>query len=97
MARRMKVKLNHGNIQKVLTSNQMYDALETEASEILDKAKELAPVETGAYKDSLHLERDLTDRAVVRVVAGNEEVEYALGVEAKHAVLGVSLNMSHKE
>jgi hypothetical protein len=48
-------------------------------------------VRTGRYRDSLHLERALTDRAVVRVVA---DVDYGLAVEANDAPMAVGLNRS---
>jgi len=88
MATRAKVTLNHKNIGKVLTSEATYRALEGVGEKILPNVKEAAPVVTGAYRDSLHLERALTDRAVVRVVA---DVDYGLAVEAHDAPMAVGL------
>lgn len=88
------VELNHEDIGRVLVSDEMYAELTRVAEPILAHAQEIAPVETGAYKASLHLELDLTDRAVVRVVAGDADVDYSLAVEAKHATLAVAAHLS---
>jgi hypothetical protein len=91
VARRNKLTLNHANIGRVLTSNAMYAALEKKGEQVLQNVKDAAPVRTGRYRDSLHLERALTDRAVVRVVA---DVDYGLAVEANDAPMAVGLNRS---
>lgn len=53
--------------------------LTNHADRVLAAAQASAPVATGAYRASLHIEQDTTDRAVVRVVAS---VPYAAAVEA---------------
>lgn len=91
---RPKVRLNSRQVRKALTSNEIVSELDEVAQRILEDAKSRAPVSTGAYRDSLKVVHDVTDRAVVRVVA---DIEYGLAVEAKEAVLGVALNANHKE
>lgn len=91
VAKRSRVQLDHKNIGRVLTSDRMYAGLEKVAAAILAEVKDAAPVDTGAYKESLHLARDLTDRAVVRVVSDSP---YGLAVEARDAPMAVGLNRS---
>ena len=88
---RPRVRLDGRQVRKALTSNAVVSQLDKKAQQILDDAKSRAPVQSGAYRDSLKVEHDVTDRSVVRVVA---DIEYGLAVEAQHAVLGVALNMN---
>lgn len=83
-----KVKLNGRGVRRVLISDDMYDALEPIAQRMAATARSVAPVDSGTYQDSITVERDLTDRAVYRVVA---QTNYALKVEAKHGTLGSAL------
>lgn len=84
-----KAKVNGAEIQKYLDGGNGVDSLlESEANAVLSRAQGNAPVDTGAYRASLHIESDHTDRMVKRVVA---DVPYAFVVEAKHGVLGKSL------
>jgi len=90
---RSRVKLDSRQVRRILTSDRTEAELAREGERILTYAKEHAPVVSGAYRDSLKLVHDITDRSVVRVVA---DIDYGLAVEAKDAVLGVALNMAHK-
>ena len=94
MPRRAKVTLNHHNIGRVLTSDKTYNALEGAGEKVLQNVKDAAEPhrDTGAYIDGLHLERALTDRAVVRLVS---EADYGLAVEARDAPMAIGLMRSH--
>jgi hypothetical protein len=84
-----RVKINHRGIQEYLDGRHGVEAvLEREAQQSLDRAKASAPVKTGAYKESLHIETVHTDRMVKRVVA---DVDYAVVVEADTGNLARSL------
>lgn len=84
-----RVTINHRGIQEYLDGKHGVEAvLEREAQQSLDRAKASAPVRTGAYKDSLHIETVHTDRMVKRVVA---DVDYARIVEADTGNLARSL------
>lgn len=74
-----KVKLNSSGMAAMLKSAEVRAGLQGPAEAVLAAAKGGAPVATGAYRDSLHLVNDTTDRAVVRVVVG---VDYGMLVEA---------------
>lgn len=89
------VSLNHKDIGRVLTGDAMYDALEAEATRVLENVKDAAEQhrDTGAYIESLHLERDLTDRAVVRIVSDDPG---GLPIEARDAPMAVGLNRSRR-
>lgn len=88
---RTKITLNHGHdgVQALLDGGQGVDALlQKIAEEKVARAKGSAPVESGAYRDSIHVETLRTDRMVKRVVA---DVSYAADVEANTGNLGRSL------
>lgn len=82
-------KLNHAGIQSYLDGGHGVDSLvRSRAEEVASRAKSSAPVDSGAYRDSIHLEEGHTDRLVVRVVA---DVDYAMVVEANTGNLARSL------
>lgn len=82
-------KLNSGGIQSYLDGDHGVEAmLEAEAEERADRARSNAPVDSGAYRDSIHVETDHTDRMVKRVVA---DVPYAMVVEANTGTMARSL------
>lgn len=86
---RSQIKINHSQIQSYLDGDHGVEAkLEEQAQEALSRAQSSAPVESGAYRDSLHIETEHTDRMVKRVVA---DVPYALVVEANTGNLARSL------
>lgn len=82
-------KLNSSGIQSYLDGDHGVESmLEAEAEERADRARLNAPVASGAYRDSIHVETDHTDRMVKRVVA---DVPYAMVVEANHGTMARSL------
>lgn len=82
-------KLNSGGIQSYLDGGGGVEAmLEAKAQEVLARAQASAPVASGAYRDSLHVETDHTDRMVKRVVA---DAPHAMVVEANTGNLARSL------
>lgn len=82
-------KLNSKGIQSYLDGGGGVDALlESEAQDRLSRAQSSAPVVSGDYKASLHVETVHTDRMVKRVVA---DVDYAMKVEADHGTLARAL------
>lgn len=87
MARR--ITLNHRGVDELLKSSDVRDELTTRADRALTAARASAPVATGSYRASLHIEHDTTDRAVVRVVAS---VPYAINVEADTGTLARALD-----
>lgn len=89
MASGIKVNLNHGGMAALLKSGEVRSELTKRAEAVLSAAQSSAPVESGAYKSSLHVEQATTDRAVVRVVA---DVDYALVVEANTGNLSRALD-----
>jgi hypothetical protein len=85
----MKVKLNRAGMAQMLNSAGVRREVNNAAQGIAETGKSFAPVLSGAYKDSIEVIDDTTDRAVSRVTVG---VDYALEVEAKHAPLGRAAN-----
>jgi len=84
MASRAKFKIDDRGIKQILFSDAFADVSREGAERVADAARAIAPVETGAYRDSIRVEEDFTDRVVYRVVA---DVPYALKVEADHGTL----------
>lgn len=82
------VKLNSGGMGDLLKSAAMYAILEPEAQKVLNAARSSAPVASGAYRDSLKIVRETTDRAVVRVVS---TAPHGMIVEANTGNLARSL------
>jgi hypothetical protein len=84
-----RIKLNSAGIQSYLDGGGGVDALlQAEAEERAARARANAPVASGAYRDSIHVETDHTDRMVKRVVA---DVPYAMVVEANTGTMARSL------
>ena len=73
-------KLNTGApFEQILKSDEVRAFITERAERVLAAAQSSAPVASGTYRASLHIEQDTTDRAVARVVA---DVPYAMVVEA---------------
>lgn len=85
---RTKVKMSKSGARAFLRSDSVSRALRPHAERVAAQARSAAPVDTGAYRDSIRTVTDTTDRAVVRVVAG---VPYARIVEARHGTLARAL------
>lgn len=84
-----KVKLNHAAMQALLDGGSGVEAiLDQHAEQVASRARGNAPVASGDYRDSIHVETEHTDRMVKRVVA---DVPHALVVEAKTGNLARSL------
>lgn len=74
-------KLNHAEMQALLDGGNGVEAiLDQHAEEVAGRARSNARVASGAYRDSIHVETDHTDRMRKRVIA---DVDYAMVVEAK--------------
>lgn len=85
-----RVRLNSSEIQSYLDGGHGVDALlHAAASSVLSAAQSNAPVDSGEYQGSLHIEEARTDRLVVRVVA---DAPHALVVEANEGVLARALD-----
>ncbi|WP_235738995.1 HK97 gp10 family phage protein [Nocardioides alcanivorans] len=65
-------KLNSGGIAELLKSDKVRAFTTARAERVLAAAKASAPVDTGAYRDGLHIEQVTTDRAVTRVQGGTD-------------------------
>lgn len=76
----VKVRLNSAGMRALLRDPGVRAELTRRAERVLTAAKSGAAVETGAHRDSMHIEQATTDRAVVRVVA---DTDHSLVVEAR--------------
>ena len=84
-----RVRLISRGMGQMLGSGEVRALLTAKADAVAARAREGAPVDTGAYRASIEVVQDSTDRAVVRVVAG---VPYALVVEADTGNLARALD-----
>ena len=66
---RVRVRLNSPGVRQLLRDDGVREFLRAQARKVAAAARESAPVDTGAYRDSIHVEDATTDRAVARVVA----------------------------
>jgi hypothetical protein len=88
-----RVVLNGRGMRRLLRSEAVRVMLRSRAERVAVEAKSIAPVRTGAYRDSIHVEDATTDRAVARVVA---DVPYAVVLEARTRTLGASLDAARR-
>lgn len=86
---RTRVTLNHAGMAELLKSAGVRAEMTRRAESVASAARSRAPVESGTYRDSIHVEQATTDRAVARVVA---DAPYALLVEANTRTLGSSID-----
>ena len=91
---RARIQLDSDGIEELLHSDSVRAELTARAERALAQAQSTAPVATGDYRDSLHIEQATTDRAVVRVVA---DVPYAWAVEAETGNLSRALDAAGGE
>lgn len=63
--------------------------LHTKAQAVLAAARDSAPVDTGEYRNGLHVAEAHTDRLVVRVVASDRK---GFILEAKYGILSSALD-----
>lgn len=66
---RIRIEVNKAGIRELLNSSELRADLTRRMQRVEAEAKATAPVESGEHRDSIHIEQDTTDRAVVRVVA----------------------------
>lgn len=83
-----RVTLHSAGVADVLKGRKTRDLLRAHAERVASAARSSAPVETGAYRESIHVEDVTTDRAVARVVAS---APHAHLVEARVGTLARAL------
>lgn len=83
-----RVKLISKGVEELLKGSAARKALEPEVQQALDRAISSAPVASGEYQSSIHVEWDTTDRLVGRVVAS---APHAMVVEANTGNLNRSI------
>lgn len=69
MVDRTRIRLNSSEMARYLKSPMVRPPLRAVAEQIARTARAEAPVDTGDYRASIHVESATTDRAVERVVA----------------------------
>lgn len=84
----VKVTLSSAGVRELLNDPGVRAAVAAAADQVAQRAITNAPVQTGAYRDSIHRESITTDRAVERVVAN---APHALLVEARTGNLARAL------
>lgn len=87
----VRIKLNTREMGNLLKGSKVRADLTSRMERALAHAKATAPVDTGAYRDGLHIEQATTDRAVVRI-AGSTDHDFI--VEADHGILARALDQA---
>jgi hypothetical protein len=86
----VRVRLNKRGMTELLSSPEVVADLLERGDRVVDRARGLAPVNTGAYRDGLAASQEQhPSRAVVHV---GSDVPYASLVEATHRTLGRSID-----
>lgn len=80
MATRRRFERNSRGFEELLKADFIRDDLTRRAEAMAAQARVTAPVATGAYRDSITVVQDTTDRAVVRVIATDRKAPL---IEAK--------------
>jgi hypothetical protein len=83
-----RVRMNGRGAAEILNSGGVRAGITPFAEQVLGAAQSIAPVESGAYRASLAILQDSTDRVAVRVVA---DVPHSYIVEARHGTLARAL------
>lgn len=83
-------KFNGNGLADILLGDKMGNEMLRRAENVADRAKSLAPVETGAYRNSLRATR--AKHPTRQVAHALSDVDYALDVEAAHRVLGHAID-----
>lgn len=89
MASDTRVTIDHGGMRALLNDPGVRAELTSRMERVLAEAQSSAPVETGEYRSSIHIEQATTDRVAIRVVADSD---HALVVEAKTGNLARALD-----
>lgn len=84
-----KVQLKSAGMRELLNSAGVRADLTRRAGSVLARAEASAPVETGQYRDGLHIVQATTDRAVTRVASS---APHAWAVEARTGNLARALD-----
>lgn len=82
-------KPNSYGVHKILTSQRLSDVVEAAAEVIGDRAKSIAPVQTGAYRDSISVTPKMLRNRVAAHVGPH--VDYAAAIEHGAHVMRRSL------
>ena len=86
-----RVRLDRAGMRALLNGRDVRGAVRREAEQVAQRARSIAPVESGDYRDSIRVVDDTTDRAVARVVASDWKANV---IEARDRTLGRALGGS---
>lgn len=84
-----KVTPSRAGIGEMLNDDALRRKLRPIAERVAAQARATAPVDSGQYRDSIHVESDTTDRVVERVVA---DAPHAMVVESRTGNLARALS-----
>jgi hypothetical protein len=80
---------NEGYFDVLGNSAEVWDQLNKHAEAVVDAARDIAPVETGTYRDSIKIEKKAAEHRLVAVVVA--DVPYGMVVEGRQGVLNKAL------
>lgn len=86
------MQFNNGFFEELGRSSGVENLVMSAAERVADKARSTAPVDTGAYKNSIKVEKKHQDRVVALVTA---EDDNALIIESRFGTLARALRSTH--
>lgn len=89
-------KANPDFLTKLLHDPDLATLLMPKGRAVLAEAKATAPVESGAYRESLEVWADVTDRVQVRVGSRDPKVPYAADINVKTGHLARALDAAER-
>lgn len=88
---RVSIKFHEAALQQLLRESSVRADMNRRAGRVRDAARAAAPVETGEYKDKLHVERS-TGAKGVEVLTITAGTDHDIFVEARHGILAKAID-----
>ena len=85
----MSAEFYDSGLDKIASSRAVHNLVLGAAEDVRDTARTGAPVLTGAFRDSIHVEVDQDRNGVVATVVA--DVDYAMVIESREGVLARAL------
>jgi hypothetical protein len=93
----MMFKANPAFLGKLLKDPKLAQEMLPKGRAVLNEAKSTAPVDSGAYEDSLEMWVEVTDRVAIRVGSRDPNVPYAADINVKTGHLARALDAAERD
>lgn len=92
----MQFKANPAFLEKLLKDPALAKELLPKGRAVLEEAKSTAPEDTGAYKGSLEMWVEITDRVSVKIGSRDSDVPYAAELNSQTGHLAKALDAAQR-